>query len=410
VVGNGTSQFDLTLYLAERAGVLIAWMEYRIALFDAATVEALLAAYEQLLAAAVAAPGTPLSRLPVPEGLARRDERAAAAPAPDARAPLAERRERLAARRAGLSSEQRAALECLRRGEAAGAPERPPGGSVLVEIASAGGNRPAHPPLFCVHGAGGDVQCFFPLARHLGAEQPCYGLQAIGLAPGEEPLASVEEMAALYVGAVRRVRAHGPYLLAGWSFGGLVAFEMAQRLRAAGEDVDLLALLDSRVGLPAAGAASSDPPQSADGGLAFLLHDMAVYAARFWRRDLGLNASELAGRDPEKQLEIFAARAREAGLVHQAGSLAQVRRLVAVLRSNLAAHSRYRPGPYGGRLTLIRAAQGPLAGEPDLGWERLAAAVRLEAPGDHVTMLAEPQVRTLARLLRSAIPTVVSVR
>ncbi|HYX25875.1 MAG TPA: amino acid adenylation domain-containing protein, partial [Thermoanaerobaculia bacterium] len=98
-------------------------------------------------------------------------------------------------------------------------------------------------PFFCVHPGGGNVFCYTALAYHLGPDRPFYGLQARGREAGEEPLTAVAEMAALYLDAVRRAQPHGPYLLGGWSFGGLVAYEMAQRLTAAGEKVGVLALL-----------------------------------------------------------------------------------------------------------------------------------------------------------------------
>jgi thioesterase domain-containing protein len=312
------------------------------------------------------------------------------------------RRQRLLERRAQLSAEQRRRLETRMRGDTAAPPPRPPGGSLLVEITprSGRGRLPEPPPLFCVHGVGGDAFCFFPLARRLGAAQPCYGLQALGLAPGELPLERLEDMAACYVAELRRVQEHGPYLLAGWSFGGLAAFEMALQLRAAGEAVALVAILDGDAGLRAGAPASL---LAAGDDLAPLLLDMARYAAGIWGKDLGLQAAEMAGRDPELQLLLFVARARAAGLVHQAGSLEQVRRLVAVFRANVAAYRAYRPRPYDGNLVLVCAATS-VTGEPDLGWERLAAAVsRLQAPGNHVTLLAEPHVATLAGLLQSAI-------
>lgn len=310
------------------------------------------------------------------------------------------RRQRLLERRAQLSAEQRRRLETRLRGDTAAPPPRPPGGSLLVEITprSGRGGLPEPPPLFCVHGVGGDALCFFPLARRLGAAQPCYGLQALGLAPGELPLERLEDMAARYLAELRRVQERGPYLLAGWSFGGLAAFEMALQLRAAGETVALVAILDGDAGPRAA------PPASLLGDdLAPLLLDMARYAAGIWGKDLALPAADLAGRDPELQLQLFVARARAAGLVHQAGSLEQVRRLVAVFRANVAAYRAYRPRPYDGNLLLVRAATS-VPGEPDLGWESLAAAVsNLQAPGDHVTLLAEPHVAALAGLLQSAI-------
>jgi len=122
--------------------------------------------------------------------------------------------------------------------------------------------------------------------------------------------------------------------------------------------------------------------------------------------------ADLAGLDPEQQLALFAARARAAGLVHQAGDLAQVRRVVAVVRANLAAFSAYRARPYDGLLTLVRAGNGHTVAEPDdLGWGRLAAGVtRLEAPGDHISLLAEPHVATLADQLRAMISRVLAGR
>src|SRR5262249_4772225 len=106
------------------------------------------------------------------------------------------------------------------------------------------------PPLLCVHPIGGGVQGFLALPRHLGPAQPVYGLQAASLdrvAGGAH--AAVAEMAAAYLKDVRALRPRGPYRLAGLSFGGLVAFEMACQLEAAGEEVDLLAILDTWVPL-----------------------------------------------------------------------------------------------------------------------------------------------------------------
>ncbi len=121
-----------------------------------------------------------------------------------------------------------------------------------------GGSRP---PLFVVSAGDGNLVGFAPLARHLSAEQPLYGLQPSGL-DGRQPLdRGIEAMADRYLAKVREVRPRGPYLLAGRCNGASVAFEMAQRLRAAGEEVPVLAALDS------------DPPpvgpMEIGGGIAF---------------------------------------------------------------------------------------------------------------------------------------------
>ncbi|MFD5432637.1 amino acid adenylation domain-containing protein [Kitasatospora sp. NPDC127067] len=129
----------------------------------------------------------------------------------------------------------------------------------------AGGDRP---PLFCVHPAAGISWVYSGLLRHLGPEQPVYGLQARGLR-GDAP-ASVAEIAEDYVRQIRAVRPDGPYHLLGWSFGAVVAQEMAVRLRAEGAEVGLLALLD---GAPAVRTADAPPVETAD-TLAELLHSL----------------------------------------------------------------------------------------------------------------------------------------
>src|SRR6185503_500362 len=114
--------------------------------------------------------------------------------------------------------------------------------SPLVPIQPQGSER----PFFCVHAVSGNVLCYRALARRLGAQQPFYALQARGLDDEQEPQTQVEAMAADYLEAVRTIQSHGPYLLGGWSMGGLIALEMARQLQAQGEEVRLLALFDTK--------------------------------------------------------------------------------------------------------------------------------------------------------------------
>ncbi|NYI93925.1 amino acid adenylation domain-containing protein [Streptomonospora nanhaiensis] len=153
---------------------------------------------------------------------------------------------------------------------AAGRARPAPGSGAVpgVVVLRAGGARP---PLFCVHPASGLSWPFVRLRRHIGADVPILGLDTPDLAaahgPGAAPPASVADLAALYVERVRRVRPHGPYRLAGWSFGGAVAHAMAALLAEAGERVDLLALLDAYPpgALPAPAAASAAEGDPAGG-------------------------------------------------------------------------------------------------------------------------------------------------
>jgi thioesterase domain-containing protein len=96
-----------------------------------------------------------------------------------------------------------------------------------------------------MHGAGGTVLMYRDLSRHLGDDQPFYGLQSQGLDGSCPPLTSVAEMAAVYVKEIRRVQPHGPYFIAGYCMGGTVAFEVAQQLHELGEPIALLALFDT---------------------------------------------------------------------------------------------------------------------------------------------------------------------
>ncbi|GAA2816379.1 hypothetical protein GCM10010452_50810 [Crossiella cryophila] len=100
-------------------------------------------------------------------------------------------------------------------------------------------------PLFCVHPLGGMSWSYVQLSRHLPERYPVYGLQAAGLDGTGKLAGSITEMAAQYVARLRQVQPAGPYRLVGWSFGGLVAHEMAVQLRETGAEVELLAVLDT---------------------------------------------------------------------------------------------------------------------------------------------------------------------
>lgn len=130
-------------------------------------------------------------------------------------------------------------------------------------------------PLFCVHPAAGVSWPYAALLGGLTGDRPLYGIQARGLRAGEEVATSVEEMAADYLRQIRTVRSHGPYHLLGWSFGGLVAHAMATQLRAEGERVRLLALLD----VWPVGAASEPPPLPSEEDLDRALMEILLTSA-----------------------------------------------------------------------------------------------------------------------------------
>ncbi len=253
-------------------------------------------------------------------------------------------------------------------------------------------------PLLCVHPVGGTVLCYQGLARCLGREQPFFGLEAAGVGGERLPLRRVEEMAARYLAALRLAGIGGPYQLAGWSFGGLVAFEMARRLREGGEDVALLALLDSWP------PGSLGDQETAADNEATLLRLMARTLGDLSGRPLELEIEELqALPDREARLALVVSRAQALRVLPPEVGVEQIHPLVAVVEANLEARREYTPGFYGSEILLLRAAVPAVAPPPDdptVGWGRLAAAVEVvTVPGDHYSMLAEPNVRQVARRL-----------
>ncbi|MCZ6587230.1 MAG: AMP-binding protein, partial [Alphaproteobacteria bacterium] len=104
------------------------------------------------------------------------------------------------------------------------------------------------PPFFSVHATGGEILDQMGLSRHLGEDQPFYALQAIGVDDKEMPVTRMEELAACYIEAIKSVQPQGPYFIGGPYGGGVVAYEMARQLKAAGEEIALLALIHSSLG------------------------------------------------------------------------------------------------------------------------------------------------------------------
>jgi aspartate racemase len=244
--------------------------------------------------------------------------------------------------------------------------------SSLVAIQAEG----SRPPFFCVHGVGGNVVGFRDLARHMGPEQPFYALQPQGL-DGQRPcLTSVPEMAERYLREIRRVQPEGPYRIGGYSFGGLVAYEMAQQLRAQEQEVSLLALFDTYPGKMESRASqmrnlSKLPLKEA---LLFLVKK-GSFVMMTLRKRLELQMLPRALRN--------------------------------VRQACAAAAAGYDVQPYDGQVTLFRVKEksaGSLDDPYAIWWRVAAGGVDLrEISGDHLSLLKEPQVRLLAEELNDAL-------
>ena len=283
--------------------------------------------------------------------------------------------------------------------------------SPLVPIRVAGNGK----KLFCVAGGGGNVLYFYHLARHLPPDLDFYAFQAYGLDGHSAPKATVEELASSYLDCLREVQPHGPYLLAGHCFGGWVAYEMGRQLVAAGETVEWIFVLDA----PAPRRTES----LSCGGSAQI--DDALWLMRLGRAltegtgvELGLNFEQLSSLPLEEGLARLGERLEEAGVLPLNSGVQQIGGLFRVFVANGTAV--YDPSPEGHlRVALLRAGQfhpeydySPVDDQVEisastLGWQKLsetAVAVRV-VHGNHITMLCEPNVVTLATSLREFLST-----
>jgi acyl-CoA synthetase (AMP-forming)/AMP-acid ligase II/thioesterase domain-containing protein/acyl carrier protein len=238
------------------------------------------------------------------------------------------------------------------------------------------------PPFFCVHGLDGNVVNFKPLAEAMGADQPFYSFQAKGLDGREAPLERIEDMARLYLDDLLREQPRGPYHLGGWSFGGLVALEMARRLRASGREVALLAILDSRrvftmgTTLPDQPAFVEALPELDD----FKPGETSTPSSRLRARFSEARRLRTSPFSPE-----FVTRRR----IEQAA---------------WRASRCYSARPYGGKVSLIWSTKAPTEADRrslEL-WERIAeGGVELfEIDCDHFSVMRFPQLVDVGRKLR----------
>ncbi|MFF4961816.1 amino acid adenylation domain-containing protein [Streptomyces sp. NPDC001222] len=253
---------------------------------------------------------------------------------------------------------------------------------LLVPLAT--GPDRSGPPLFLVHPHGGGVSSYVSLGRELDGELTVHGIEAVGYNTDTDPLNTVEDIAERYLRDIRTVAPEGPRLLAGWSFGGVVAYEMAVRLERVGRPVEALILLDSPV------------PGSAD-----LVGDEDVLS-RFGA-DAGLAAEEMESLDDEQLIAALVRQSHQAGRLPGRVESTAVRRMVAVARANAVAAGRYRPGAtIGADVHLLTVSEShPTLKSPDVdpvAWQALTHGHvhRVPVPGNHHDMVHPPHVGELA--------------
>ncbi len=274
-----------------------------------------------------------------------------------------------------------------------------PGWSSLVPIRSSG----SKPAFFCVHALGGNVLEYRELARLLSEDQPFYGLQSVGLDGTHTPHTRVEDMAAHYIKEMRELQPNGPYFIGGRSLGGMVAFEMAQQLRAQGEETGLLALLDTY-----------------PSGYAKLLREQTTLRGRFHREVNRTKAhlANLGSLSLKEKVSYLFAKSKFAPrkmkshvwrrVINSFANLGRPlpRALQDIKELNSLAVRAYEPKVYEGHVTLFWASSDLRASVDFVaGWRALAGGgIEVhEIPGTHLDIVKEPHVTELAKKLNSCL-------
>jgi thioesterase domain-containing protein/acyl carrier protein len=255
------------------------------------------------------------------------------------------------------------------------------------------------PSVFFIHGLGGNVSELFPMTRRMTYPGAVIGIQARGLTGDEPPHTSVEAMAVAYLREIKTFQPQGPYYLCGYSFGGLVAFEMAQRLWESGDEVGLVGLFDTtmsrlrwplRVWLSIAGRR-----------LAQFAADLRAAPIDTWLVAIRRGANRVRDR-----LRRYLAPRGQNGPRLPSVLKAAPARVLRVATTALIASARYRPGFYPGELTLF----SPVTREPSLPslqsiWRKHARALSIvETAGNHSTMLSAPNAESTAVCLTQRLP------
>lgn len=263
---------------------------------------------------------------------------------------------------------------------------------VLVPIKTTG----TKPPLYLIHGGGLNILFYKPIIKHLAADQPIYGLQAVGLSKEAPLLHSIEEIAAVYIADILKVNPDGPYYLAGYSFGGLIAFEMAKQLIEMGKTVKFVGIVDTNVDY-------MEETQSGSGKLRkklakqlskipFLIKSLANYPKEtidyqynYFKHRLGLSTPEVK---PSFE-DDFTPYER------------------VIYDSYDQAHQAYKIIPADIKVSLLRVKKRLYFIEDPkyLGWKRYAkkGVDIYELPGDHGSILHPPNDEAFGKILQNAL-------
>lgn len=244
-------------------------------------------------------------------------------------------------------------------------------------------------PIFMVHPPGGIVVCYRELSRYLPTTQPLWALRSRGLHGAEKLPETIEEMAADYLSALKSVQPKGPYIVGGWSLGGLVAYEMAKQLLDNGEQLERLVFLDTTIPEGAADCVPLD--EQVNVGLEY---------------GIELTLDQLGDLSPEEQLPLLHDHADKLGILAAQSAPEVIERVLSDLQSLFHHHvtlsRKYRLKPLKTKLLLLRPEEVPfdLKVTEDRGWRHLISDVEVRfVPGHHHSMVQAPHVKRMADVI-----------
>jgi acetoacetyl-CoA synthetase len=249
----------------------------------------------------------------------------------------------------------------------------------------------AFPPIFLLHGLFGNAMELVELGKHLASPRPVYAFQARGLDGQEAPNDRVEAMAEDYLAAMTQLQPSGPYILVGYSFGGLVAIEMARRLRARGDSIAFLGLIDSY-----------PPPALWPPAARFGI--FARKARLWWRRLKQMEPGEAASLVWTKVSNPSTRGLRAAASIAEIDEIELPAAIRHVREAGYRAFQSYRPSGYDGPVVFIRPeTPRQFPANPRRVWQRYLRSLTIHTlPGDHFSMI-DAHLGTTAHLLLQCI-------
>jgi amino acid adenylation domain-containing protein len=245
-------------------------------------------------------------------------------------------------------------------------------------------------PLFCIHPLGGNLFNYHTLSKRLELDLPIYGLQARGIDGAQPPLDRIEDMASYFIQSIRTIQPVGPYFILGYSFGGLISFEIARQLAEQGEKIAFLGLLDIR----------SPTISELDTPFGEWLN---VQVARFKKLTFKQQLKYLIDKIFHGKKMDYRSEVADALIDLDMRTPA----LLNILDSNLKAKENYQPQSYSGQADLFWSDYQDwyIKDHPDLGWgDLITGGLNLQrVPGDHNSLMQEPHVQILAEKLRLSV-------